>query len=426
MLTCVFLVLVSLFQFALTKGTFFGSYTANVTVYADHIYSGDLLFDANHQQPSLSRLMMQVTWRENGDTYNGTFFSDAGELDGFVWAKDKVGASSAYSSCNFQGGKDVNASAPFNLSPDGWLGDLTSINVTRKSNGNILYARECSYRYECHVFSLSNIYGTGRANSGYHQLEVTAKGVPVSLALGSSYGLTMVMFETFSPVASKLPAFALPETCVGKRCKSNSTEVQVELYRQHGNSTLFKQLNDTNLADLLGEIYWLCDYHGQSPIISKYRLTVSPEWSQYALCNSGSCSANSISMTYGIGKQYNDYSSTTTDGICGPMNVTMNRNVTCQGSSCGGAGTWYSFPSRGRCAPNMPVGTNGCRWRNEYTTLKSVALECLHDKTPNNFACTNHTVGEMADLFEAAWAACPDVQDTMLGNESFEQLMKPI
>eukprot|EP01108_Squamamoeba_japonica_P007219 TRINITY_DN6021_c0_g3_i1.p2 TRINITY_DN6021_c0_g3~~TRINITY_DN6021_c0_g3_i1.p2 ORF type:complete len:133 (+),score=31.17 TRINITY_DN6021_c0_g3_i1:316-714(+) len=131
-------------------------------------------------------------------------------------------------------------------------------------------------------------------------------------------------------------------------------------------------------------------------------------------------------MTYGIGKQYNDYSSTTSDGICAPMNVTANRAVKCDGSSCSGSGTWYSFPSRGRCAPNMPVGTNGCRWRNEYTTLKSVALDCLHNNTPNNFVCGNHTIGEMADFFEAAWDACPDVQDTMLGNESFEQLMKPL
>lgn len=104
------------------------------------------------------------------------------------------------------------------------------------------------------------------------------------------------------------------------------------------------------MASAAGEASWLCGTtnHQKSPIISLFQMTLDPRWTEYMLCNGGSCDTYSYGQSFGIGKQNNDNS----DKCAPPMQL----NKTCTGAYCTG-GAWYSFPKRGRCPPGMPLGT---------------------------------------------------------------------
>ena len=116
---------------------------------------------------------------------------------------------------------------------------------------------------------------------------------------------------------------------------------------------------------------------------------------------------------YGIGKQYNSYSS----DIC-EKEAADAGNVTCSHNSCQGAGGWYSFTKMGRCLPGKPLGTDNCKWLDKYETIKSITIDCL--KT-TGFQCMNETtIDDLAALLTTAFAICPDVQDSVGNAMTFD------
>merc|ERR1711907_886603 len=116
-----------------------------------------------------------------------------------------------------------------------------------------------------------------------------------------------------------------------------------------------------------------------SPIVSKFRLTISPDYSAYS-------------------------------DICHPE-LQSAGNVTCKNNNCNGAGAWYSFPKLGRCAPGAPLGTDNCKWLDKYTTIKSITIDCIKSV---GFQCVNETtIDDLAAYLNTAFAVCPDVQDTV-------------
>lgn len=68
---------------------------------------------------------------------------------------------------------------------------------------------------------------------------------------------THLLFATQPQGLPSTPTLSPPVPCTsGDRCPTNTTVESIVLYRNHGNSTLFKQLDNTNLADAQGEVYW--------------------------------------------------------------------------------------------------------------------------------------------------------------------------
>ena len=171
---------------------------------------------------------------------------------------------------------------------------FSSIVVDKQLSCTRNYTVSSGYVYEnmglCSGFDISD---GGFYNSddtyGFVELVTDHKGTPKTLSFGGTSSYTDYFgFVTFSSFKKSrgisLANMPFPEECRGTRCKTNVTSTDIVLYRQHGNSTLYKQLDDVNLADIRGESYWLCDYGGltksYSPIVSKYRLTISPDYSQ--------------------------------------------------------------------------------------------------------------------------------------------------
>lgn len=147
------------------------------------------------------------------------------------------------------------------------------------------------------------------------------------------------------------------------------------------------------MASAAGEAAWLCGTTGSksSPIISLFQLTLDPRWTNYMLCNGGTCDTTSYGESFGIGKQNNEGSDK-----CGPP---THDNATCTNAYCSG-GSWYSFPKRGRCPPGKPLGTKvgphslGCTWLDSYMIKKSITVDCLLQTTAG-FNCTNQSLNQV-------------------------------
>jgi hypothetical protein len=314
----------------------------------------------------------------------------------------------------------------FDFSSNGWLAHPNTT-VTPLGNGQAMLQLTCASVYNDTTGNYTN------TNDGWCALLDISRGTIITAAengetrsmslivdIQSSVPLVLIVagyqsrstyaFLNFTAVAKAPVVDADPICLQGTRCTNNTSPIKIQLYRQHGNSTQFKQLNNTNLASLYGEAYWLCNYHVASPLISLFTLTVDARWSAYSLCNAGQCSVDDYASAYGVGRQFNDL-----DPVCSYPDTQEpdDSNVTCSGSWCGGAGTWYSFPSRGACPKGKPVGTDGCTWQQDYATIKTITLDCLKNVTYLNYDCTNQTFGFMSAELARGFKLCPDVQGTV-------------
>jgi hypothetical protein len=233
----------------------------------------------------------------------------------------------------------------FDFSSNGWLAHPNTT-MTTLANGQVMLSLSClsiqnftSGRYDytnvgwCYDVDISrgNIaWATANGVSRTMSLIVDGQtSIPSALFL-AGVSSTAYMFLNFTPVANAPVVDANP-LCLGSRCSNNTSPVKIQLFRQHGNSTLFKQLNITNLASLYGEAYWLCAYHVASPLISLFTLTVDARWSTYSLCNAGQCSITDYASAYGVGRQFNDGKR-----ICDypDLQEPDDSNQTCPGSWC--------------------------------------------------------------------------------------------
>jgi len=318
------------------------------------------------------------------------FVSDNDTYQGTMGWFEQPGVNLTTSSCHWL--FNLSLADMFDFSSTGWLSeaDVSSVGALT------LYTYDCSPY--CLSSSLQSTYVS--FGNGQYILSTDRSGEILSLTVASSVSLQFL----FASKPQKLASIDLdvPSACVDSdRCPSNLTSTNLIIYRNHGNSTLFKALDNVNLADLQGEVYWLCDYNAPSPLISKFNLTVDPHWADYMLCNRGVCDASNFGQRRGIGKQDNAGYDKCEDA---PQS-----NNTCS-SSCGGVGTWYAFPDAGRCPPGKPLGTNKCTWLDKYTTMKTITLDCLRNVSANQFACNGKTVVEIQNEMLHAFNVCPDVQ----------------
>ena len=70
-------------------------------------------------------------------------------------------------------------------------------------------------------------------------------GVPAALIVSGYQSKTSYAFLNFTTVNNAPVVDADPSCLTGSRCTNNTSPIKIQLYRQHGNSTLFKQLNNT-------------------------------------------------------------------------------------------------------------------------------------------------------------------------------------
>jgi hypothetical protein len=323
---------------------------------------------------------------------------------------------------------NASLSGVFDFSSNGWLAHPNTT-VTTLPSGLLLFVLVCDSVYNqttgnytntnvgwCYDMSINSGYASSALALGEEfSMELIVDptaSTPVELVVAGSTFKSSYAFLNFTPVA-QAPFTDADKLCVtGTRCTNNTSPLKIELYRQHGNSTLFKQLNNTNLASLAGEVDWLCNYHAKSPLISKYTLVVDGRWSQYELCNAGQCTVTDFPSAFGVGHQLNDG---TPSCKLHDAQEPNDANVTCaKGSSCD-AGAWYSFPSLGACPVGCPIGTNHCTWQQTYKTIKTITLACLKGLT-SNFDCTNKQIGFMASELARAFKSCPDVSSS-IGDE---------
>jgi len=321
------------------------------------------------------------------------FVSDNETFEGTMGWFDQPGINMTANSCHWSFNQSL--ADMFDFSSTGWLSeaDVTVVGAVT------LYTWDCSPNCLASSLQSTNAY----FSSGQFILSTDHNGELLSLTVASSASLQFI----FASKPQKLTSINLnvPNVCIeADRCDANFTSTNLIIYRNHGNSTLFKQLDNVNLADVPGEVYWLCDYGAPSPLISKFNLTVSPRWTDYMLCNRGVCDASNYGQRFGIGKQDNAGYDKCEDA---PIS-----NHTCSGS-CGGQGTWYAFPEAGRCPPGKPIGTNHCTWLDKYTTMKTITLDCLRNSSVNMFSCYNKTVIDLGNEMMHAFDVCPDVQFLM-------------
>jgi hypothetical protein len=307
--------------------------------------------------------------------------------------------------------------------------------VTPLANGQVMLSLACSslYNYTTGVYENINAgwcldvdISRGTINSAATNgvtrsmsLVVDSQtSVPSVLIVAGYQSKSTYAFLNFTAVAKAPVVDADPLCLQGSRCANNTSPIKIQLYRQHGNSTLFKQLNNTNLASLYGEAYWLCEYHVASPLLSMFTLTVDARWSAYSLCNAGQCSVTDYASAHGVGRQFNDG-----NRVCSYPDTQEpdDSNVTCSGSWCQGAGTWYSFPSLGACPMGQPVGTDGCTWQQDYVTIKTITLDCLKNVSYLNYDCGNQTFGFMSSELARGFKLCPDVKGSVGDELSAEE-----
>lgn len=230
-----------------------------------------------------------------------------------------------------------------------------------------------------------------------------------------------------------------PTVCLERpdTCNSTIASMTLDLYRNHGNGTFNRTLNNVNLADAIGEAYWLCDYHPSgSPLISKFRLTVDPQFTDYMLCNHGSCEGSSYGQQYGVGKQNNDGTAK-----CDVYPIPSGQNYECQLNYCPSSGSWYAFTAMGRCPPKKPIGYNNCTWLDKYQTIKTITIDCLQQHSHNQYNCSTNDLAFWASELTRAFKysiyfsfcvlcfivyenvffcrVCPDVQNLTQINDEF-------
>jgi hypothetical protein len=364
-------------------------------------------------RPSTQFGTSTVTFSSSMDLYNGGLFHINDTSYGPPTCPYSINAS---------------LSGVFDFSSNGWLAHPNTT-VTTLPSGLLLFVLVCDSVYNqttgnytntnvgwCYDMSINRGYVSSALALGeWYSMELIVDptaSMPVELVVAGSTFKSSYTFLNFTPVA-KAPFTDADKLCLtGTRCTNNTSPLKIELYRQHGNSTLFKQLNNTNLASLAGEVEWLCNYHAKSPLISKYTLVVDGRWSQYALCNQGQCSVTDFPSALGVGRQLNDGTPFCNLPDAQEPNDT---NVTCSNGYCGGAGAWYSLPSLGACPVGSPIGTNNCTWQQTYKTIKTITLACLNGLT-SNFDCGNNQIGFMASELARAFKSCPDVSSS-IGDE---------
>lgn len=362
-----------------------------------------------------------IAFSSNMDLYNGGLFLTN-------YSSSSIAPAPA---CIY--GVNASLSGVFDFSSNGWIAHPNTT-VTTLASGQLLYSLICNSVYNastgnytntnqgwCYDMDISRSYASAAPLFGtFRAMELVVdpvSSVPVTLVVAGSSFKSSYAFVNFTPVA-KAPIVDADQFCLsGTRCTNNTSPLKIELYRQHGNSTLFKQLNDTNLASLTGETYWLCDFHSPSPLISKYTLVVDGRWSEYSLCNAGQCSVTDFASALGVGRQLNDGTP-----FCQLPNAQdpNDANGTCANSYCPGAGAWYSFPSLGACRVGSPIGTHGCTWQQTYKTIKTITLACLN-KLTSQFDCGNQQIGFMASELARAFKTCPDVSSSIGDELSVEE-----
>jgi hypothetical protein len=354
-----------------------------------------------------------ISFSSNMDLYNGALF-----LTNY-----SVSPVTPPPACTY--GVNASMSGIFDFGSNGWVAHPNTT-VTTLASGQLLFSLVCNSIYNsttgnytntnvgwCYDMDISRGYASSALAFGsFRTMELVVDpttSVPVLLVVAGSSFKSSYAFLNFTPVA-KAPIVDADKFCLsGSRCTNNTSPLKIELYRQHGNSTLFKQLNDTNLASLTGEAYWLCDFHSPSPLISRYTLVVDGRWSTYSLCNAGQCSVTDFASALGVGRQLNDGTPYCQLPDAQDPN---DANLTCANSYCPGAGAWYSFPSLGACRVGSPIGTNGCTWQQTYKTLKTITLSCLNSLT-SQFNCGNQQIGFMASELARAFKSCPDVSSSV-------------
>jgi hypothetical protein len=324
--------------------------------------------------------------------------------------------------------------AVFDFSSSGWLAHPNTT-ATQLASGQVMLTLSCASIYNSTSGTYENInagwcydvdlsrgqIATSMANGASRTMSLVVdgqSGLPAVLIVSGYQSKSSYAFLNFTTI-NKAPVVDADPSCLkGSRCTNNTSPIKIQLYRQHGNSTLFKQLNNTNLASLYGEAYWLCEYHVASPLLSVFTLTVDARWSAYSLCNAGQCSVTDYASAFGVGRQFNDG-----NRVCNFPDTQEpdDSNVTCSSSWCQGAGTWYSFPQLGACPLGQPVGTNGCTWQQDYVTIKTITLDCLKNVSYLNFDCGNQTFGFMSSELARGFKLCPDVKGSVGDELSAEE-----
>jgi hypothetical protein len=353
-----------------------------------------------------------------------TFSSNLRKYAGAMILTNYTGARASPPSCAYV----INGTlgGVFDFSSNGWLAHPNTT-ATTLASGQVMLSLACESIYNatwgtyentnpgwCYDVDISRGDIASASSNGISRtMSLIVDGqtsIPSTLILAGYSTKTSYAFLNFTPMANAPVVDADPLCLQGSRCNNNTSPVKIQLYRQHGNSTLFKQLNNTNLASLYGEAYWLCEYHVASPLISLFTLTVDARWSTYSLCNAGQCSVTDYASAFGVGRQFNDG-----QRICNypDLQEPDDSNVTCSSSWCQGAGTWYSFPSQGACPMGQPVGTNGCTWQQDYVTIKTITLDCLKNVSYLNFDCGNQTFGFMSSELARGFKLCPDVKGSV-------------
>ncbi len=356
-----------------------------------------------------------------------TVVSDLVVAQGTVFATNDTASPQQAPQCGYS--FNVSLARAFDLSSQGWLANPL-VTAETHASGSTLFTVWCGNDWRgfpvnkgvCIEADLSRRYVSEPSTyrNTTMSLLVAANGVPEQLFLNGNNYKASYGFVSFTPV-STAPIIPIAQECyTGVRCTNNTSTLKVQLYRQHGNSTLFKQINNTNLASLAGETYWLCDYNVSSPLISLFSLTVDGRWSTYSLCNGGQCSVTDLASIKGVGRQLNDGSRT-----CSYQDATEpdDSNVTCN-PYCRGAGAWYSFPSAGACPIGSPLGTNGCVWLQTYKTVKTIEVSCLRRVSFDYFSCRNDTIGFFSAELARAFKLCPDVQGDVGDEISAEEFYR--
>eukprot|EP01108_Squamamoeba_japonica_P010149 TRINITY_DN9799_c0_g1_i2.p1 TRINITY_DN9799_c0_g1~~TRINITY_DN9799_c0_g1_i2.p1 ORF type:complete len:408 (-),score=127.34 TRINITY_DN9799_c0_g1_i2:1099-2292(-) len=164
-------------------------------------------------------------------------------------------------------------------------------------------------------------------------------------------------------------------------------------YRSYTNDSYARYLENDNVADNVGEAYWVCGSQHTNLLFAEFIFEIDTNFGNYALCNKGTCSCGSY----------------------------IDRCQTMGSQQSSGDGHWYSLPIGGRCAAGFPIGTNNCTWSGDYVlnaVVESACLNTINDTVnytpPAKFSPTScSNLDKAAGHLEYALKNCPDVKGSL-------------
>lgn len=253
------------------------------------------------------------------------------------------------------------------LSSKGWLSKAK----VDKIGTLVRYSRNCSYVFPCSALCMAG-YCSSSNSQGFVTMDFASSNAAPVYSYYSYIGATaptfMLNFTSFSSSYSKLvqkSVFVAPASCY--KTLPNPTPMNkttMTFYRSFTNDSFARQLENDNVADAMGEMYWACASSVSALIFAQFDITLDARFATYRLCNKGMCDC--------VG----DFASCQQVGTKPP---------------CTGCGNWYSLPMSARCPRGFPLGTNNCSWLADYTLVRAISQPCFHTIKspiyPNGLVC---------------------------------------